>query len=137
MRFNIFLFTTVLFIGCNTKITQRKIDVIENEISKIYKKPILILSCIRCGCFVDLFKSNNPKVNDALKNYDIFSDSTCSSHTIFKQKVNHISSKIIDSIYEENYNVIIIKKKNERYIAKLIETEGSGHLSEILTKFLK
>ncbi len=65
----------------------------------------------------------------------VYADSTC-----FKGKparMSHLGQPVIDSIYEENYNAILFRKKGEGYEFKILRTEDADKFAGIGEEFFR
>lgn len=79
-------------------------------------------------------KHDHPQL---LTRYIIYSDTTCLNHIELLALVKHSSQRTLDSIYDENYNIMLFKKNGSTIKSQLIKTEQSENLSKILMEFLK
>lgn len=103
-----------------------------NIVEKYIKEPkAIIVCCTRCQCvngflkdYSRLFKNNIP----------IYADSNCTS-TREVAHFNHLSQRSIDSIYERNYNMLLIKKENDKIRTKLLKTEEQEFFEKDINAF--
>jgi hypothetical protein len=103
--------------------------------SKLDDKPAVFFSCVRCGCMVaELNKIyyNDPHFFDK---FTFYADSNCVKEVIFKKLIVHSPQAFLDSVYDENYSVVIFKKTGNDIDTRLIKTEGSTDMKSILTKY--
>jgi hypothetical protein len=98
------------------------------------EEKIALMSCIRCGCFVNLLNNLTSADKAALKDVVFLSDTTCN-------KINypslHISQAAIDSISFDLYNVVLFRKENQDYKMRIIETDESKDFSRICSDFFR
>lgn len=91
----------------------------------------LIISCYRCSCideFMSVFARQGVQIQ-------VFADSTC-----FKGKparLSHLDQLVIDSLYEENYNAILFRKKGGGYEFKILRTEDADNFAGIGEEFFR
>jgi hypothetical protein len=137
MRLCSIIIVVTLF-SCRSSITNRAIDIDESFIGSVYNdKPILLISCIKCGCFIDILSKPTNELTNILSKYEIYADSACTDKKILPFHIRHIPQLKIDSIFSENYNLIIVNKSENTFRARLIETDGSSKLDKILSTFLE
>ncbi len=137
-KFPFFIFYFLL-IGCKTSNKFTKIIKInQNQAAKIINdKPVLIMSCIKCGCFIDVINDFEIKNPTLFNSYAFLTDKTCVSGLKNVERFQQLNKATLDSLFEENYNVILVKRKNNDFESLLIETEGSKKFEKILLDFLK
>jgi hypothetical protein len=140
MRLNKILlavFCTVFF-GCKhtTKVKDSAININkELMMNKLGDKPAIFFSCVRCGCMVaELNKIyyNDPHFFDK---FTFYADSNCVKQVIFKKLIVHSPQAFLDSVYDENYSVIVFKKTGNDIDTRLIKTEESEKMKSILTVY--
>ena len=103
--------------------------------NKFNEKPLLFIACVRCGCMIDALNKIFKKDSTLLGKFVIYADTSCIRNIIFRKKVNHSSQTLLDSVYDENYSVILFKKQNNSIKHYLIKTEESTKMSKILADF--
>jgi hypothetical protein len=97
--------------------------------------PILFISCVKCNCIFDELKKI--KADPILKEYIILTDTSCNKPYLFDFPLIHIAHNRVDSIYDENYNIVLFKTINSICYYKQISTEESKSLKKYLELFLK
>jgi hypothetical protein len=98
-------------------------------------KPAIFFSCVRCDCMVaELNKIyyNDPHFFDK---FTFYADSSCVKKVIFKKLIVHSPQAFLDSVYDENYSVIVFKKTGNDIDTRLIKTEESEKMKAILGKY--
>lgn len=103
--------------------------------NKLSDKPALYFSCIRCGCMVDALNDIHRLWPKLLQKFDFFADTTCVKQLNFKQLVKHSPQIFLDSVYDENYSVIVFKRQADSIEARLIKTEEVTQMKDILEKY--
>lgn len=93
----------------------------------------IILSCTRCHCVIDFLKDYSRLSKN---NISIYADTNCNSRTEIKS-LKFLSQGAIDSMYERNYNILLLRKKDEKLVTKLLKTEESEQFEKIIDKFFK
>ena len=124
-------------LACTNRIkTNQKINVNQNVIHKLVNEhdKILILSCVRCGCFIDAIKDAYKKDSIFLKTIYLATDTNC---TKLKFTFNHLSQNQIDSISDDLYNVVLLKKTESGYQVREIETKESPKILEIIKAYFQ
>ncbi len=95
----------------------------------------IILSFNYCGCVTSFLNSVNFKEQKNL-GIRIYADSNYFGSTN-KFRYEHIEQKVIDSIYEDNYNAILYRYDNGQLRTKLLKTEDNSSFMEIMNNFFK
>ncbi len=104
--------------------------------SKIGAKPAIFLSCTRCGCIVEELNKINFSDPESLLKFDIYADSNCIKDVGFKKILKYSPQSFLDSVYEENYSIILFKKGKNNIKMHLVKTEESKNMKQILDEFL-
>jgi hypothetical protein len=107
----------------------------ELMMNKLSDKPAIFFSCVRCGCMVtELNKiyNNDPQFFDK---FTFYADTGCIKQISFKKLIVHSPQAFLDSVYDENYSVIVFKKMGNDIDTRLIKTEESEKMKSILTKY--
>lgn len=94
----------------------------------------IFVSCIRCSCISDYLRSSAARAE--IGDIAVYCDTTCSSGFLQKNII-HINQSLLDSIYEKNYNMILIRKndRSKDTYAKLLRTEDN--FSQEIKKFFQ
>lgn len=138
MRNKIIFGCLILFLcfqlGCEEKKHNTKILVTKGEASYYFKnqKNILLLSCIKCNCFIDALEHANKQDSNYFKQLFIASDSNC---TRLSFTTHHIPQHVMDSLDDNWYNVILLKKEGKDYFTRIISTDESNQLLQITKEF--
>lgn len=94
----------------------------------------IIVSCIRCNCVIeeltDYYKSNK----NIESKIQLYADTNCLK-PFSKKKINFLSQKVLDSVYEKNYNLILFKRDRDKYDYKLVKTEDALKFMQIAKAF--
>jgi hypothetical protein len=94
---------------------------------------IIILSCVRCGCFIDIMNKLSFQDREYLINISFATDTSCNKIN-FPLQV--IPQRFIDSISMDIYNIILLKKiKSGEYKMKVIETKESDNFIQIAKNY--
>jgi uncharacterized C2H2 Zn-finger protein len=93
----------------------------------------IILSCTRCHCVIDFLKDYSRLSKNKIP---IYTDTNCASTKEIKH-FSFISQNAIDSIYERNYNILLVRKENEKLTSRLLKTEESNSFEKIIDEFFK
>lgn len=96
------------------------------------KEKILIISCIKCSCFLPALNYAYKQDSSYFKTISVFADTSCNKWSF---SVNHISQKLIDSIGDDMYNIILLKSNEDDYIARVIDSKESPRLLESIKFF--
>lgn len=125
------------FYSCESKVSSIQngnIDTLKLA-NKFGDKPLLFISCLRCECFneeLNKIYNRNPKV---FKKFIVYADTACSKQFNFGSIINHSSQLFLDTVYDENYNVVLFKKVEEKVIWKTINANESEKTETIFTEF--
>ncbi len=93
----------------------------------------ILISCFRCSCvtsFIQSYIDKGGKIN-------LYADTSCFNSK--SKNVLFLSQKVLDSVYETNYNAIVYKNlnKGKKFKYLLLKTEDSENFSKIINEFLK
>ena len=139
MRFNEALFIIlipVIFAKCNSgsSAITKSFDVSSEYLDANYPKEdkMILMSCIRCGCFPESLNKMNKEHLDYLSQFTFITDTGCNK---LKIPVNHLGQKDFDIISEKIYNLALVKRENGSYKARIIETEEAKDLIKIAKQF--
>lgn len=95
---------------------------------------IALMSCIRCGCFVNLLNNMTGADKAALKDVVFLSDTSCNKITYPSL---HIPQVAVDSMSLDLYNVVLFRKKKEGYKVRIVETDESKNFARICSDFFR
>ena len=131
MNHKIFFLSIIISLAsCN----QKKIDIKDQFVEKyITSNKAIIVSCIRCECVKDFMKDYSRLSKNKIP---IYADSNCIQQNEIYNFIQ-LSQKNIDSIYQRNYNMILIRKENGKNYARLLSSEQSPYFEKIITEFFK
>ncbi len=140
MRINktLFTFFCAVFFGCKHTPKLKDSPVTINKelmAKKIGDKTAIFFSCVRCGCMVvELNKiyHNDPHFFDK---FTFYADTGCVKEIAFKKLIVHSPQSFLDSVYDENYSVIVFKKTGAAIDTRLIKTEESTKMKSILKAY--
>ena len=110
-------------INANTEILKRRFP---------EAKRLILFSCVRCGCFVDLLNNLSTENNSYLQQQYFITDSNCNKINL---PIIHLPQKIIDSISVDIYNLTLVKRIKNKYEFRIIETEETDNWQEISKSF--
>jgi hypothetical protein len=132
-------FIIFLLTGCGTGNKQTHvIDLNQGMATKLFngQKNVMILSCTRCGCFLQALPAAYAKDKLFFDKVYLVTDTTCNSLKFIK---NHISQQRMDSISDEIYNITLCKQLpgNREYITRIIETKENARILDICKDFFK
>ncbi len=130
--------TCLAFNSCKSKTSKNNEAVLFNTAplaNIIGSKPALFLSCIRCGCMVDELNYINHTSPKVLDRFDLFADTNCIKTLHFKSRVKHAPQSVLDSVYDENYSVMVFVKQGDTIAARLIKTEEVLKMKDILDTY--
>ena len=113
MKLNKYLFVIILFFGC--KVNDVRISDIKNAES--LPDQFIAVSCTRCGCIDDFLEYAN---ENALLTVPVLADSSCFQHKKIQFKQFNTSS--LDSLVEDNYNAVLIRREGKRYVGRILKT---------------
>jgi hypothetical protein len=128
------LITVFLFIGCKAKAPVLSID---QTVASTYfnaERRIIVLSCVRCRCFVDALNNAWKTDSDYLKSVAVYADTTCTK-LVFP--VKHISQSNIDNLSSDLYNVILLKKTDNKYDFRIVQTKENHRFINLYTQFFR
>jgi hypothetical protein len=131
------LFLFILWESCINKKKENNILTVNYSVLRNQdNKPLLFISCLRCSCFNNVLNTLYKKTPELLQRFTIYADSSCSGVFLFNSIIHHQPQSYLDSLFEENYNLVVIKKDNSgSYFTRLIETAESDRTPEILNQF--
>jgi predicted nucleic-acid-binding Zn-ribbon protein len=95
---------------------------------------IALLSCLRCGCFVDVYNKEFKEKGTRPTEYILLADTTCNK---FLFQVNFLSSNDIEKISDEMYNLTLVKRRDKTIITKILQVEDSKNLEVAIGRFFK
>lgn len=132
---NYFLLVICLFSACKAPSTQTSAQ-FHSEILKYYAHTDsgIIISCFNCSCIVDFLKTYYSRHQSP----ELLIDTTCSNLKINKNiTYANLPQKILDSIYERNYNAILFKNlySKKGFVFKILKTEDYKNYERIVNKF--
>jgi len=108
-----------------------------NEINKVLDQNgdnIALLSCLRCGCFVDAYNSIFKKSGKKPEGYVLLADTLCNK---FLFPVINIPAGDFEKISDEIYNLTLFKRRNKTITTKILQVEDSKKMEKIITLFFK
>lgn len=95
---------------------------------------IAILSCLRCVCFVDELNYDIKRTKMLPNRYTLLTDTNCNKFLI---PVTHISSKQIEELSEDIYNLVFIKQRDTVIKTLIVAVEDSKKIRKIADKFFR
>jgi hypothetical protein len=102
---------------------------------KLGNRPAIYFSCIRCGCMVDALNEINRGYPKLLAKFDFYADTACIRQLRFKATVRHSPQLFLDSVYDENYSVMVFRRQADSIEARLIKTEEVMQMKDILERY--
>jgi hypothetical protein len=99
---------------------------------KLGDRPAIYFSCIRCGCMVDALNELHQYDPKLLAKFDFYADTACIRQLRFKATVRHSPQLFLDSVYDENYSVMVFRRRADSIEARLIKTEEVMQMQGIL-----
>lgn len=112
MRHISFLILVTLVICCN------QINPVEES---LHAEKGIILSCVRCGCMEKLLEEYVTKYGFSV--LPVYTDTNCLERSSVLKNSIHLSQSKLDSLYQENYNIILFKKKLGKIEYRVINTD--------------
>ena len=108
----------------------------ENIANRIFtqKKPVVILSCIRCECFIDAVNSLYKNNSSVFQEFTFFTDTNCNKLNF---KATYIAQKTLDSLSNDIFNLALIKSQGNSFEVKIVDTEQASQLLSVINQFLK
>ena len=95
---------------------------------------IALLSCLRCGCFVDAYNRIFKESGKRPEGYVLLADTLCNE---FLFPVINITSDNIEKISDEIYNLTLVKRRAKTITTKILQVEDSKKMEKIITHFFK
>jgi hypothetical protein len=99
---------------------------------KLHSQPALYLSCVRCDCMVDELNSLYRRKPQLLRRFTFFADTHCIKRLDFKHGITHSPQLFLDSVYDENYGVLVFRRQADTIEGRLIKTEEVLDMGRIL-----
>jgi hypothetical protein len=131
-------FYILFLLSCNstTKSEDSSIN-INNELmkDKLGNKPAIFFSCVRCGCMVSELNEIYKKDSIFFDKFIFYADTSCINEISFKKKIIHSPQSFLDSIYDENYSVILFKRNGNHIDTRLIKTDEAEKMKSILSEY--
>jgi len=131
-------FIFLLLLKCSSAPeTSKQIKFDHAALGKILDKHgnnIALLSCLRCGCFVDVYNKGFIENGIQPTEYVLIADTLCNK---FLFQVNFLSSEDIEKISDEIYNLTLIKRRNNVITSKILQVEDSKNLEKAVRSFFK
>ena len=128
-----FLAGCLLLCACRHDEKSRPLTGVHYELpASMAGRPLLLISCLRCGCFNTELNAIYHHQPDLLQQYTIVADSGCAAALDFRQLITYRPQAFIDSVYEDNYNLVLVHPQGG---ARLVETAESEKLAEIMSAF--
>ena len=93
----------------------------------------IILSCVRCGCMEDLLKEYVRKYGFSL--LPVYTDSNCLERQSILKRSTQLSQSKLDSLYKENYNIILFRKNSGTIQYRVINTDEVLLFNKIREEF--
>ena len=136
---NLYIF--ILFflpISCTNKVAQDKRVKIKtataDSLFKIYGSNIAVMSCLRCGCFVDEYNKRFKASHEIPQGYTLLTDTTCNSLMF---PVKHLPGRIFDDLSEDIYNLTFMRKVDTGIVIKILQVEESSKIGTIARTFFR
>ncbi len=127
--FTTFIFTNIS--SCSN--SEFNFDLLKNNINS---EEGIIVSCIRCTCVVEELDSYYLVNDNFVTKVPLYADTNC-LQPFLKKKINHLNQRVLDSIYEKNYNLILFKREGSTYNFKLVKTEDAIKFPQIAKAFFE
>lgn len=119
------------FLSSCTKNSSFKKDLLQSRTDD--NKKGLIISCIRCNCVLTDLEKFSIKHKDVM----MFGDTNCIA-PVKSYILHHLPQPALDSIYKENYNLILFRWKGDKSLRwRLIQTKESLELEKLTDEFFK
>lgn len=119
---------------CNSeKKRTTKINYDRNKLDSLvtrYGKNLALLSCIRCGCFVEAY--NKIPAFQQTVGYRLLTDKNCNK---MKFPVEHISQRDMQAISEDFYNLTLIKSRDNGISFKILTIQESKAIDKEAKRF--
>jgi len=115
--------------------TSIKLD--SKEINKVLDQNgnnIALLSCLRCGCFVDAYNRTFKESGKKPEGYVLLADTLCNK---FVFPVINIPAGDIEKISDEIYNLTLIKRSNKNITTKILQVDDSKKMEKVIANFFK
>lgn len=133
---NSLLICLVLVSSCGKMSKVQFVEVDKQRCDSLFDKQdnIIIVSCVRCGCF-------NKSLSDAYKADSAFfkqiylvADTACGK---FRFIPHHVSQSALDSLNDDLYNLTLIKRTPTGFSGRIVETKESIKLLSVCKSFFK
>jgi len=95
----------------------------------------IILSCIRCGCMEVLLTEYVHKYG--FNTLPLYTDTNCLPAASILKRCNYLSQQKLDSLYEQNYNIILFKKRSGKMYYRVMNTNEVMSFKKIKEGFFK
>ncbi len=139
MRLNKIVLITccIAVVACKSKTKPQAAAAINKALimSRLSDKPTIFFSCVRCGCMVTELNNIYHDDPNFFDKFTFYADTNCIKEVIFKKLITHSPQSFLDSVYDENYSVIVFKKTGNGIDTRLIKTEESQKMKAILAKY--
>ncbi len=133
--FLLLLYCLIFYSSCSESRKVSSVEVNQDILIKYFNKSnIVLLSCVRCGCFVDLMNTLSKEEKLILQPYAIATDTNCNKISL---QAIHIPQKVIDSISQDIYNITLIKKIGSVYDVRIIQTKEMRKTINIIKQYFK
>ncbi|MBN8686078.1 MAG: hypothetical protein J0M10_03630 [Chitinophagales bacterium] len=132
--FTVFFILT-LSLSCKGKnSTLENSEIINSDILKshVSSDKLVIVTCIRCGCFIDALNGLPESEMNYFSQYSILTDTNCNK---LKMPAIHIDKLTIDSISTDIYNITLIKRENGLYKSRIIQLNESSKIVDIMKEY--
>lgn len=122
---------------CTPSYRPSSVRIDSKEITKVLDQNgnnIALLSCLRCGCFVDAYNRAFRESGRKPEGYVLLADTLCNK---FLFPVTNIPASDIEKISDEIYNLTLVKRRNKTLTTKILHVEDSKRMEKIITHFFR
>lgn len=104
-----------------------------NKLSTKYKADkVIIVSCYRCACIDEELNEIFATDSNLIKDYTILADTNCYKKSQRKFDVSFIAQAAIDSLYQENYNLLIFNPTKNGGKVVITKTSDVKKIKQLL-----
>lgn len=130
-----FIYLLFFIISCSSN--KKEALEIDQSKAKLYfqeKERVLLVSCLKCSCFIPAIESAYNQDSSFLRTIYMATDTGCNSYRI---KFEHVSQSKMDEISDNLYNVVLFKLKRGTYITRVIDSKESPQIIQIAKSFFE
>lgn len=103
-----------------------------DSLFKLYGNNLAIVSCLRCGCFIDSYNDEYIRSMKQPEGYTLLADTACNK---LKFPVVYINTRDVERISDEFYNITFLKRRQSKTSYRILNVDESNRIQKIASQF--